>query len=284
MSVRGDSDAAGAASSSAREFVRRLLLKHVPARKEEAGTAALIASRSEMQVYAVRAHLACMVADVLTVTRFGRVRYYRRPEDDMAHDHDQTPLPERITDLLGRRDIGSTAIQIGGALSVRPNTVTAELKTLVSDNLVVRTGEGKRGDPYMYHQGVGSSPSYTDSPEVVAAKVESELALERKDQKTIDDPFGVYGKDSPETAESEAPTSPLTAELPAADTEAPAEPGLLAQIAAAELRESYGAVIDDVTKRAAARADDAHGLLDDAKVLTAAATLLMRILEGEDDR
>ena len=276
MSVLGESDAGGGLSHGVRERVRQKLLEHVPRGVSDAATVVTIAARAEMEIHAVRDHLACMPG-IDSFDRIGRTWYYRK-EEEMAK-HDTRTMPVRIFEALDKGDVdgdGLTAIAIGAYISARPNTVTAELKILMAAGHVSRSGAGKRGDQYLYHA----------CDEAHDGDVEYALASVRGD----------------ETAGNGATASPVAADRSEADTLASSEsedgdtsggtvrasyePGTDDENAAvdAELSKCYGAVIDDVTARAGRLATDAHALLDDAKVMTAAATLLMRILEGESDR
>lgn len=282
MSIQGD--VAGGSYPSVRSWVRRMILRHIPPKATPASIPT-IAARAEMEIHAVRDHLACMGDQVGSIERRGRRLYYRiTSEDKMAEPEPEYPdsLTKRIVKILKLRAVdGRTTLALAHLFHVRPNKVSAAVRELVRAGVARREGKGKRGDPYRFF--LASVPIMTaaqlDGPAVARVVGSAAEHLEA---------IGGTG-----TGTNGAATSPVADELDQSDTLVAPESGLLARIAEAdiaapenpaELAHCYSVVIEDVVARATRLSDDAAELLDDAKIMTAAATVLIRILDGEADR
>ncbi len=160
------------------------------------------------------------------------------PEPDLA------PLADRILHMLPTNPgIGLRVLQIARELHTRPNTVSATLTGMIELHQVARTGEGQRGDPYVYH-----------------VPGDEEVDLEPPDEaELLAAPRG---------------TSPLQAVDAIFDTSGGAvrvryEPETECEATRAELMAAYEDVIADLETR---RRDAEH----DASVLVAAIELLSR--------
>ncbi len=238
---------AGEGNYAIRRWVRDRLLEHVPPRAE-AVTMATIAARAEMEPHAVSDHLRCMSVQVGTLERANRkTRYYRREEDDMPHEeHDRTPLPERLAGLLAAASRPTTVVQMAGELCVRPNTVSKMLIYMVEHGTVKRDGAGHRGDPYRY-----KLPS--DDEEILTIVGGGEVVK-------------ITGKEEVDLAEAGHWPIIETGTLAPPESGSPMDRGV-----------AYDLVIEDLRIRAEAS-------VDEAKIMSAARTLLMRILDGEAGR
>lgn len=283
MSIQGD--VAGGSYPSVRSWVRRMILRHVPPKATPASIPT-IAARAEMEIHAVRDHLACMGDQVGSIERRGRRLYYRiTSEDKMAEPEPDYPdsLTKRIVKILKLRAVdGRTTLALAHLFHVRPNKVSGAVRELVRAGVARREGKGKRGDPYRFF--LASVPIMT------AAQLDGPAIERRGPGLTAEHLDAIRGTP---TGTNGAATSPVADELDQSDTLVAPESGLLARIAEAdiaapenpaELAHCYSVVIEDVVARATRLSDDAAELLDDAKIMTAAATVLIRILDGEADR
>ncbi len=193
------------------------LLEHIPDTMPGASVNTL-ACRCDMAHHFVRQQLVRLEPGgrVTHHSIGGKARYYLATEEDrMRHEEETAPglaariMAELPLDIDGTE--GPTIIQLGGALSVRPNTIAAELKLLITAREVVRHGAGKRGDPFRHYEANNDAASL---PEVLAATcTEAELRE-------------LAAAAGEENDENEATESTVAAEVEPTGTEVPPDPEL----------------------------------------------------------
>ncbi len=185
---------AGDAGPAARSYVRRVLLDAIPTDPNDAVTRATLAARSDITPERVREHLRPLVNRglVIAIGDNGRPRYHRRqPEDRMPK---KTTMRDRVAEVLPRGATNAkTAKDLAAGLDVPTGNIAAVLVHLRDAGVAHRDGRGGAADPFRYY-----APGPHPDPD---------------------------GEPVPETAESEAVASTLTADLPEADTLASPENG-----------------------------------------------------------
>ena len=191
--------------------VRAELLGLVPELVEDAASVNTLASRAELAHHIVRQHLAALVREGSVESTVGPdeitgavPRYFRTTQEGRG---DQAPLADRILGLrLG--DAGMTILEIAAELQVRPAAVSVTLLGMIELEQVVRTGKGKRGDPFRHTWPADTAPAdaLPTVPEAIAMLQE-----------------GQAGAWEAAHGDSEADTSPVAPDVEPAGTEVPAE-------------------------------------------------------------